>query len=146
MYAQFESKQGPILLQFPPFWKRDLARLEDFLRYLPPSEKPYVFEFRHRDWFVPETKKLLERYGATFCQFTTGAFTTPFWITSEQTYIRFHGSEGYYQGNYHGNTLRSWARRIQAWNKAGIDAYIYFNNDQNAYAVDNAARLKNMLG
>lgn len=145
-YDLFGEKRGPILLQFPPFWKRDDRRLEDFLKYLPPNDAPYVFEFRHRDWFVPEIKTLLERYGATFCQFTTGAFTTPRWITSKYAYIRFHGSTGYYQGNYHGNTLRAWAKNIRAWNDAGIDVYVYFNNDQNAFAVDNALRLKNMLG
>jgi uncharacterized protein YecE (DUF72 family) len=33
------------------------------------------------------------------------------------------------------------ARRIRAWTARGLDVYVYFNNDDRAFAVANARRL-----
>ena len=41
--------------------------------------------------------------------------------------------------------LRTWAKRIRGWAKAGRDVYCYFDNDDSGYAPHNALRLRGML-
>ncbi|HKY41203.1 MAG TPA: DUF72 domain-containing protein [Polyangiaceae bacterium] len=52
------SRLGPVLFQLPPFFKKDLAVLRDFLALLPPELKA-AFEFRHPTWFDDEVSQVL---------------------------------------------------------------------------------------
>jgi uncharacterized protein YecE (DUF72 family) len=56
--------------------------------------------------------------------------------------VRFHHGVRGRRGNYSESELREWAERIRAWD---VDVYAYFNNDWEAFAVKNAARLKELL-
>ena len=42
--------------------------------------------------------------------------------------------------------LRDWANRLNALSNDLDDAYIYFNNDWQAFAVANAMKLAKLLG
>src|SRR5579884_3909189 len=64
---------GPILLQFPPSFRKDLKRLSAFLdeawdvvatKHSGRDRLRLVFEFRHDTWFATETYRLLNRHGA----------------------------------------------------------------------------------
>jgi uncharacterized protein YecE (DUF72 family) len=50
-----------------------------------------------------------------------------------------------YAGSYPDVDLTWWAGRIQDWNLAGHDVFVYFNNDRNADAVQNARTLRALL-
>src|SRR5688500_15595520 len=50
-------KRGPLLFQLPPFLKKDLARLSDFLQVLPQDHRA-ALEFRHHSWFGQEVSEL----------------------------------------------------------------------------------------
>ena len=52
-----------MLFQTPPFLKKDLPRLRDFLAFLPP-EKPVAFEFRHETWRDVEVHEALRSRNA----------------------------------------------------------------------------------
>lgn len=54
--APLGSKLGPVLLQFPPTYKIDLAALEETAALFP-DDKRVVLEFRHDGWFVDETRE-----------------------------------------------------------------------------------------
>lgn len=56
--ATLGSRQGPILFQLPPFYKKDVPVLRDFLALLP-AEVKAAFEFRHPSWFDDEVTTLL---------------------------------------------------------------------------------------
>ncbi len=43
------GKLGPLLFQLPPYLKKDLPRLRDFLALLP-AGRPAAFEFRNESW------------------------------------------------------------------------------------------------
>jgi uncharacterized protein YecE (DUF72 family) len=49
---------GPVLFQLPPFFKKDVPVLRDFLAILPPGLKA-AFEFRHPTWFDDEVAQVL---------------------------------------------------------------------------------------
>ena len=139
------EKLGPVLFQLPPRWEVNLERLEAFLRALPPYHG-YAFEFRNETWNVPVVYDLLRRYDAAYCAFDLAGFQSPVVVTANFTYVRLHGPGGKYQGSYSDEALRLWTERIAVWRRELRAVYVYFDNDQAGYAVENALRLREMVG
>ena len=100
---------------------------------------------RNPTWHTREIYEILRRHNAAFCIFEIAGFRSRCEITADFTYLRLHGPGGAYQGSYTGETLAKWAERIRGWQKDLRAIYIYFDNDQAAYAVDNARELKQRL-
>jgi uncharacterized protein YecE (DUF72 family) len=139
------GKLGPILWQLPPGWKVNLERLETFLELLP-REHRYTFELRNPTWMTDEVYEILRKYNAAFCIYELAGFQSPIEVTADWTYIRLHGPTAFkYQGSYTDDQLAEWADRIRAWSRRMKAIYVYFDNDDSAYAVDNALTLKRML-
>jgi len=138
------DKLGPIVFQLPPWWEVNAARLEAFLEALPPR-RLYSFELRNATWHTAEIDRILQRYNVAFCIYEIAGFRSDFHLTADHTYVRLHGPGGAYQGSYPDATLDEWAARIEAW-AAGLRAvYVYFDNDQAAFAVENALTLQRKL-
>jgi uncharacterized protein YecE (DUF72 family) len=137
------KKLGPILFQLPPFWELNLERLESFLQALP-RRRRYAFELRNATWHTPETYDILHRHNAAFCIYELAGFQTGLEITADFTYVRLHGPGGKYQGSYDDAGLRTWAERIRKWRGSLRAIYFYFDNDQAAYAAQNALTLKTL--
>jgi uncharacterized protein YecE (DUF72 family) len=141
---QLRPKLGPIVFQLPPFWEVDLERLEGFLRALPKRHR-YAFEFRNATWHAEAVYRVLRKHKAAFCIFEIAGFASECHITADFTYVRLHGPEGAYQGSYTLARLDRWAKQIEEWKKRLRAIYIYFDNDQTAYAVQNALTLKSLV-
>jgi uncharacterized protein YecE (DUF72 family) len=138
-------KLGPILFQLPPRWHVNAQRLESFLKTLPNRHR-YAFELRDPTWHTEAVYKLLQRHNAAFCIYELAGFQSPLEITADFTYVRLHGPAGKYQGSYSAGALRSWAQRIGTWRGELKHVYVYFDNDQEAFAARNALDLKRLLG
>jgi uncharacterized protein YecE (DUF72 family) len=140
------DKLGPILWQLPPGWKVNVERLEEFLSLLP-REHRYTFELRNPTWMTDEVYEVLRNYNAAFCIYELAGYQSPIEITADWTYIRLHGPTHFkYQGSYSDAQLAEWAARIKTWSRRMKAVYVYFDNDDAAYAVNNAITLKRMLG
>ena len=140
------TKLGPILFQLPPGWSVNVDRLAQFLESLPLDHK-YVFEFRDRSWLTSEVFELLHKHNVALCIHDLSDQRTPFTITSDFTYIRFHGpGHAKYTGSYSHDELQSWANRIEGWRANLTAVFVYFNNDVGGWAVKNAIELKGLLG
>lgn len=139
-----DDKLGPILFQLPPYWRLNAERLKHFLALLPQGFR-YAFEFRDESWFTQEVCDLLARRGAAFCAYDFDRRQSPIHVTANFTYVRLHGPDGPYRGQYDARTLALWAKRILAWRKSGLDVYFYFDNDEAGYAAQDALRLAGML-
>jgi uncharacterized protein YecE (DUF72 family) len=63
--------------------------------------------------------------------------------TSDDVYIRFHGKGRWYASNYSDDELKEWAEKIKKSKAENV--WAYFNNDTNAYAVNNCLYLKKIL-
>lgn len=137
-------KLGPIVFQLPPFWEANAERLDAFLAALP-RRRRYAFELRNPTWHTEEIYRTLRRHRAAYCIFEIAGFRSSFEITANFTYVRLHGPGAAYQGAYSNGTLREWAARIREWQKTLRAIYVYFDNDQAAYAVENALMLKSYL-
>jgi uncharacterized protein YecE (DUF72 family) len=137
-------KLGSILFQLPPRWAVNLERLEAFLEALPRGHR-YAFEFRDPSWHADSVYALLRRYNAAFCAFHLGGFESPIELTADFAYVRLHGPGGKYQGRYSPAELGRWAGLIGEWRRRLQAVYVYFDNDEAAYAAKNAAQLRRMV-
>lgn len=139
------GKAGPILFQLPPRWKVNPSRLANFLSALPPNYQ-YVFEFREPSWFSSEIYSILRDRNAALCITNRHDEDSVIELTAGFTYIRFHGGSQADRGYYRTSTLQRWARQIEQWRSSLRDIYIYFNNDWEGFAIENAIELKRLLG
>ena len=138
-------KLGPILWQLPPGWKANVERLEEFLELLPPEHR-YTFELRNETWMTDRVLEVLKKHNAAFCIYELAGYHSPLEITADWTYVRLHGPTAFkYQGSYSDEQMAAWAKRIRGWSRRLKAVYVYFDNDDRAYAVDNALTLKQFL-
>jgi len=138
------KKLGPILFQFPPWWEVNVERLETFLEALPAGHR-FGFELRNPSWHTAEIYRLLRRYHAAFCAWELAGARSPLEVTADWTYVRLHGPGAAYQGSYDTAALAAWSARIRGWRRSLRAVYVFFDNDQGANAVHNAAALGNAL-
>ncbi len=143
--SRLSSKLGPILFQLPPKWQVNPGRLEAMLKALP-SDLRYAFEFRDMSWIRPQISELLGRFRAAFCIYELAGYHSPLTVTADFAYVRLHGPGlEKYQEAYSRGRLRRWSKQVEDWAKDLAAIYIYFDNDQEGYAVRNALTLKKMV-
>lgn len=65
-------------------------------------------------------------------------------LTTDFTYIRFHGLEDGPAHDYTEAELHPWAEHLRACARKGTSAFAYFNNDVNTRAPMNALLLAQM--
>lgn len=61
-----KKRLGPILLQLPPNFKKDVSRLDAFLNHVDGRAK-VTFEFRNATWFDEEVFACLRSHSAVLC-------------------------------------------------------------------------------
>lgn len=135
--ASLKEKLGPVLVQLPPNYKKDIAVLEDFLGKFAKQAK-LAFEFRHASWFDDELFELLRRYNSAFGvvekeEGETGV--TPREVTGSFVYMRLR------KGDYTPEEMADWARWIRAQT---IPVYCYLKHDERAPRL--AKQLLSALG
>jgi uncharacterized protein YecE (DUF72 family) len=150
---------GPTLVQLPPRWRRDTARLDEFLS-VAPDHLRWAVEVREPSWLHDDVFEILHRHGAALCVHDLLA-DHPWVRTADRTdvpkgparppwtYVRFHGPDALtnkYQGEYGPDRLGPVADRLAAWLDEGTDIYAYFNNDYHGDAVRDATWLRERLG
>jgi uncharacterized protein YecE (DUF72 family) len=117
--------------------------LRGFLQALP-RDLRVAFELRDPTWHVGEIIDLLAEFNAAFCIYDLGGFQSPRPVTADFVYLRLHGPGAPYCGRYGKATLAEWAAWLE---RLGVNtAYVYFDNDQDAHAVEDARELQAMLG
>ncbi len=140
--APLADKLAAVLWQLPPTFQKDTALLRNFGSRLEAwPETRHVMEFRHRSWFDAETRAVLEDYRLATC--ISDAPRWPLWdaVTSSLAYVRLHGHERLYATAYGEEGLRPWAEKTRGWLEAGIDVHVYFDNDAEGAAPEDAKRL-----
>jgi uncharacterized protein YecE (DUF72 family) len=140
----FKEKLGPVLFQLPPNLHINEEKLKGLFKVLPKKNR-FAVELRNSSWYDEKVYKILKDAGIAFCIYELEGHRSPEVVTSDFVYIRLHGPGNKYQGSYGEDTLMGWAEKIDYWINDGKDVYCYFDNDEKAYAPDNALKLKELI-
>jgi uncharacterized protein YecE (DUF72 family) len=123
--AGLGEKLGPILVQLPPNFRKDIGVLEEFLSKFALKGK-LAFEFRHESWFDDEVYELLRKHRTTLgvVEKEEGEGPdTPREVTGSFVYVRLR------KGDYSNDEMLEWARWICSQN---VPAYCYLKHDERA--------------
>jgi uncharacterized protein YecE (DUF72 family) len=122
--AVLAAKRGPVLYQLPPFLKKDLGRLSEFLALLPEGHRA-AFEFRNDSWFADDVYEALKKVGAALCLSEREDNALPPLVeTAPWGYVRLRLE------TYSNEDLAQWARTLTAtgWR----ETYVYFMHEPTA--------------
>lgn len=136
--AVLKGRLGPLLFQLPPNFKKDLPRLESFLKLLGKRTR-VAFEFRHESWFDDEVFACLRAKSCALCLADTDALPNPPLVsTADWGYIRLR------RAKYSDKQLKDWIKRLksQAWN----EAYVFFKHEDSGTGPKFAARFLELAG
>lgn len=143
------SKLGPLLFQLPPSLPYGKERLAHFLRVLSEQRSGVRFraalEVRNATWLSAECYDLLSAAEVALCFSDWPDLKVEEPVTASFLFIRRHGPEVLYASKYSEEQLRQEVHRIRYWLDRGKDVYIYFNNDANGWAVEDARTLAQLL-
>jgi uncharacterized protein YecE (DUF72 family) len=124
--AALGRKRGPVLFQLPPFMKKDLPRLSEFLQLLPEDHNA-AFEFRNPTWFADDVYDALKQADASLCfSEREDDEPPPLVVTAPWGYVRLRLEQ------YSERDLQKWAERLAdtAWKAI----YVYFMHEPTAPA------------
>ena len=136
------ERMGCFLFQMPPSFHYSKARLSSILNQLDPARRNVV-EFRHASWWNETVYAAFRGSGTIFCSCSAPRLPDVLVKTADEVYIRLHGPHRWYRHNYSEAELADWAARIEA--SGATRAWIYFNNDFEAYAPGNARSMNRLL-
>jgi uncharacterized protein YecE (DUF72 family) len=168
-------KTGPFLWQLPPTLGFDPDRLAAFFDLLPrtsaaaatlaaghddkvpedralttaDADRPlrHALEVRHASYAGPETVALLREHDvALVVADTAGRWPLIEQPTSDHMYVRLHGDRELYASGYSPAALDRWAAKCRGWADAGLDVFVYFDNDAKGYAPHDAMALIDRVG
>jgi uncharacterized protein YecE (DUF72 family) len=137
--ATLGPKLGALLFQLPPYFRKDLTVLDEFLRLLTPGIQA-AFEFRHASWMDAEVFARLRAANVALCVADSEKFTTPVEITAQYGYFRLR-DEGYTPAD-----LTRWAGVIRASAGHCSDVYVYFKHEEAGIGPQFARTLLEALG
>lgn len=144
------AKKGCLLAQFPPSLTIDQIEpfkklLEIFTQETKLSSWKLAVEFRHPSWYEPQVYQLLKSFNASMV-FHDMKNSTTRWTHADDDfiYLRFHGPEPRYRGNYSDEFLKQLAESIVNWINEEKTVYAYFNNTMGA-AFTNLQTLNNFV-
>ena len=137
--ATLGPKLGAILFQLPPYFRKDLRALDEFLALLP-SGCCAAFEFRHASWMDAEVFARLRARNLALCIADSEKFSTPLEITADYGYFRLR-DEGYTPED-----LCRWAATIRTGAAACNDVFIYFKHEEAGKGPQFARLLLDALG
>jgi uncharacterized protein YecE (DUF72 family) len=63
--------------------------------------------------------------------------------TADEVYLRLHGPQRWYRHDYSENELAAWVARIK--DSGARSAWVYFNNDYDGFAPENALTMRRLL-
>jgi len=140
-----KEKLGVVLWQFPPEFKADVGKLNEFLEALIQYKARNAFEFRDKSWLTKKVESLLAKNNTGFCIADWPDFLCGAPATADFVYIRRHGDEGKCASGYTTEQLKADAKAINKFRKDGKHVFLYFNNDACGHAPKNAREIRNIL-
>ena len=144
------NKKGCLLIQFPgSISLKNFSQVEEIAEIIKNEDSIHdwkkAIEFRNKSWYISETWEMLNHF-----EMTTVLHDHPKARLMQQCdkanfiYLRLHGPEGDYKGDYTMEFLQSVTCSVKQWVENNKNVYIYFNNTI-GNAFNNAKSLQSML-
>jgi uncharacterized protein YecE (DUF72 family) len=134
-----KEKLGVILFQLPPYVRKDIPLLKEFLTTLPRGMKN-AFEFRHESWFGDELFATLRAENAALCIADSEKLATPVVATADFGYFRLR-DEGYAKKD-----IARWADVVAKQGEQANDVYVYFKHEETGVGPQFAKQMMEILG
>ncbi len=131
-------KLGVLLFQLPPYFRKDLPVLDDFLGLLPSGVRA-AFEFRHASWHDPAVFERLRSRRLALCIADSERMTTPLEVTADYGYFRLR-DEGYGPED-----IARWAETIAGATRACREVFVYFKHEDKGKGPEFARRFVDAL-
>jgi len=138
---ELKEKVQVVLWQFAPQFPCNQQRLASFLDLISRYQLRNTLEFRHESWLSPAVIEMCRERNVSLCMADWPPFLDEPPLTADFVYIRRHGMQGSYNGNYSTDQLEKDAARIRNYLGKNLDVFIYFNNDIGGAAPKNALEL-----
>ena len=130
--AALEDRLGAVIFRLPENMKKDLKRLELFLKELP-ADTPAVFDFRHTTWFDDDVVELLRGRKVVFCVSDIEDLPESYTFkTADWGYVRLR------RVKYSDADLKTWIKRIKA--QKWKETYVFFKHEDEGTGPKLAAR------
>lgn len=147
---QIGDKKACLLLQFPPSVAIDkLAKVEELLQTFATVNNTGLWkiavEFRNLSWYQSQVYKMIDKLKTTIVLHDMRGLESNF-ITQDTSfyYLRFHGPDPRYRGDYSANYLVQQSEVIKKYLAQKKIVYVYFNNTMGA-AFSNLETLNNLI-
>lgn len=117
-----KKQAGPVLFQLPPNFKKDIERLDTFLKSIGKGISA-AFEFRHESWYDDEVFKCLRKHACALC--AADAEDTPkaqLVRTAKWGYVRLR------RDGYTKKALTTWLKNIRTLDWKTV--YVYFKHEE----------------
>ena len=120
--SALQDRLGAVIFRLPEDMKKDLKRLEMFLKVLP-ADTPAVFDFRHPTWFDDEVVELLRSQKRVLCTSDMDELPVVSEIhkTADWGYVRLR------RVRYTKPELVKWLKRIKA--QKWKETYVFFKHE-----------------
>jgi uncharacterized protein YecE (DUF72 family) len=136
--AALKTRLGALLFQLPPNFKKDAARLREFLPLLSPKTRS-AFEFRHETWFDDEVFELLREHKVALCiAEAEDGVEVPFVSTADWGYLRLR------RPDYGDAELKKWAKQIQK--QKWREVFVFFKHEDKGMGPKMAKRFLELAG
>ena len=131
------ERQGPVLFQLPPNFKKDAEVLSSFLRELPSMRA--AFEFRHESWLDDEIFEILKARNVALCIADTENLETPKVATANYGYLRLRRED------YNEIDIERWAKFVREQESEWRDAFVYFKHEEAGIGPKLAGQMTQLL-
>jgi uncharacterized protein YecE (DUF72 family) len=119
--SALKKRQGPLLFQLPPNFKKDVERLDGFLKLIP-KRTQVGFEFRHESWFDADVYACLKKHSCVLC--TADADELPH---SDLVSTAKWGMVRLRREKYSKKQLADWVKKIKAQDWSQV--YLFFKHE-----------------
>ncbi len=135
--ATLGEQLGVILVQLPPYLRKDIDLLQNFLKLIPDGKA--TFEFRHHSWFEEDVFESLRSKNCAL-NFSEMGDDSEIKVvsTADWGYLRLRRMD------YDDKALKDWVKRIRAqdWQKV----YVFFKHEDEGAGPKLARRFLELAG
>ena len=138
----FADKLHKLLFQMPPSFQYSEENLEQIVTNIPKGSQNVIELRDHSWWNNGQVEKVFKEMGYIFCNVDYPGLQDKFISTSNEFYLRLHGTPDLFKSAYTNEQLEQFYRQIPP----NDSCTIYFNNTYYNAGHENALKMMRIAG